>query len=258
MTDFINITSKDNPLIKLVSSLQTSSKARRENGLFVLEGLRICRDALENDIVFEKLIVSKTAFEKQKEQVEIFGNKAKKSYILADSLFEKICDTNSPQGIIVLAQIPKAAEKIDVCGKYIALENLQDPANLGAVSRTAEALGISGIILSSGCDPFAPKSLRASMGTLLRMPLFQVKDLIEFIKDNGLKSFGCVVDDTAKPITDVKFCGGTVVIIGNEANGLTDYTKSNVDSCITIPMSGNAESLNAAVAAAISMWEMVK
>lgn len=258
MTDFIDISSKDNPLIKLICSLQSSAKARKEQRLFVLEGFRICVDAMDNGIKFDKLIVSKTAFEKYYEHIGGFSKISRKNYIVPDSLFNKIGDTDSPQGIIALGVIPDNIAEIDKNGKYIALENLQDPSNLGAVSRTAEALGISGIILSGGCDPYSPKSLRASMGTLLRMPIFLTADLTQFIKENGLRSYGCVVDSTAEIITNISFKEGSVLIIGNEANGLSDHTKSNVDKLITIPMNGKAESLNAAVAAAISMWEMMK
>lgn len=258
MSDFINISSKDNPLIKLVCSLQSSSKARKEEGLFVLEGLRICKDALENDIKFDKLIVSETALEKYYNEIIVFSGNSKNCYALSDNLFKKISDTNTPQGIISIAKIPNFDDKINMNGRYIALENLQDPANLGAVSRTAEALGVSGIILSSGCDPYSPKSLRSSMGTLLRMPLYITKDLSDFIKKSHLKSYGCVVDESATKINTVSFENGSVVIIGNEANGLTEETKSNCHKLITIPMKGNAESLNAAVAASISMWEMMK
>lgn len=258
MSDFINISSKDNPLIKLVCSLQSSSKARKEEGLFVLEGLRICKDALENDIKFDKLIVSETALEKYYNEIIVFSGNSQNCYALSDNLFKKISDTNTPQGIIGIAKIPNFDDKINMNGRYIALENLQDPANLGAVSRTAEALGVSGIILSSGCDPYSPKSLRSSMGTLLRMPLYITKDLSDFIKDSQLKSYGCVVDESATKINTVSFENGSVIIIGNEANGLTEETKSNCHELITIPMKGNAESLNAAVAASISMWEMMK
>jgi len=259
MPQFIEITSKDNPLIKFVSGLQTSSKQRKKEGLFVLEGLRICSDAFENNIKFDKLIVTKTALEKHTEKIKSFSNISQNCYILRDDLFKKISDTNSPQGIIAVAFMPDICEKINAHGKYIALENISDPSNLGAIARTAEALGIDGIIVSlDGCDPYSPKSLRSSMGTLLRMPVFIVEDIVNFIKKNGLRSFACVVDKNAKNIVDCKFLNGDVLIIGNEANGITDATKLNSDYCITIPMQGKAESLNAASAASIAMWEMAK
>lgn len=258
MLDFNKITAKDNPLIKLVCSLRDSSKARKENGLFVLEGLRICFDALENGIVFDKLIVSEAFLKKQEESIEKLSDNSVSIYLIPDSLFAKISDTDSPQGIIALVKIPKNDKSFDKSGRYIALENVQDPSNLGAISRTAEALGINGIVLKSGCDPFSPKSLRASMGTLLRLPLYITDDLTAFITEHSLRSFACVVDSSAEKITSVEFKDGDVLIIGNEANGITKETADNAFKKITIPMLGSAESLNAAAAAAIAMWELKK
>ena len=259
MDNFIEITSKHNPLIKLVGSLQTSSKSRKEKGLFVLEGIRICKDAYENSIRFDKLIVTKNSLQRYEDDIKNLQSISEKSYIVSDNLFKKISDTDNPQGVLAVVQIPKLNCEISKKGRYIALENIADPSNLGAISRTAEALGVSGIILTSnGCDPYSPKSLRSSMGTLLRMPLYLVDDINEFISLYNLRSFACVVDKKAKSISEVNFADGDVLLIGNEANGLTDRTKSHAYECITIPMEGNAESLNAASAAAISMWEMMK
>ena len=259
MPEFIEITSKDNPLIKFVSGLQSSAKHRKEAGLFVLEGLRICDDAYQNNIKFDKLIVTKNALEKYKNSIEQFATISDNLFVLKEDLFKKICDTNSPQGIIAVAKIPQNNNFVSKSGRYIALENLSDPSNLGAIARTAEALGVSGIIMTSDCcDPYAPKSLRSSMGTLLRLPVFIVDDLIGFVNQNGLRSFACVVDRDASDISSQHFTNGDVLFIGNEANGLTDSAKENATHKITIKMQGKAESLNAAAAAAIAMWEMVK
>ena len=260
MKNFKAISSKENSLIKLVCGLQSSSKTRRENGLFVLEGLRICDDALQNGIQFDKLIVTESLMEKFALQIENFAENSAECYLVTESLFKKMSDTTSPQGIIAVAKIPQNSDcKIDRNGKYIALENLSDPSNLGAVSRTAEALGVSGIIISdNSCDPYSPKVLRASMGTLLRMPVIILSDFANKISTLGLKVYSCVVDNTAEKITEQNFKNGTVLIIGNEANGITDETKKNSDKLITIEMSGKAESLNAAIAASIAMWEMMK
>ena len=253
------ITSKDNPLIKLVCGLQSSAKIRKNEGLFVLEGLRICDDACDNSIKFDKLIISKTAKEKYCEELEKFYKNAEEIFEIPDSLFTKISDTSSPQGVIAVVKIPSLSPEILKNGRYIALENLNDPSNLGAISRTAEALGVSGIILSSdSVDPYAPKSLRASMGTLLRMPVIILNDFVNEIKASGLISYACVVDSDATPITDITFTNGSILLIGNEANGLTDNAKATANNRITIPMRGNAESFNAATAAAIAMWEMMK
>ncbi len=259
MQKFTEITSKENPLIKFVSGLQSSAKQRRTNGLFVLEGLRICTDAYENNIKFDKLIVTRDAYRKYSEYIAKFETISEGCYILRDDLFKKISDTNTPQGIIAVAKIPQKIIEVSKLGKYIALENVSDPSNFGAIARTAEALGVSGIITTAnGCDPYSPKSLRASMGTLLRLPVFITENIIDFVKQNSLRSFGCVVDNDAQKITDLNFENGAVLLIGNEANGLTDYAKENCDGLITIPMNGMAESLNAAVAASIAMWEMMK
>lgn len=257
MPDFKSITSKDNKLLKMVYSLQNSKKTRDENKLFVLEGLRICSDAYDNGIDFEMLIVSNSAKEKYYDDILKFSLKSQELYLLPDSLFTKISDTKSPQGIIAVCKIPQQKTNFDIKGRYIALENIQDPSNLGAISRTAEALGVSGLIIAGGCDVYAPKSLRASMGTLLRMPVYFVESISE-LGDTGLTIYACVVDRDAKPITDVKFSDASVVVIGNEANGITESTKNFCNYNITIPMNGRAESLNAAVAASIAMWELMK
>lgn len=260
MRAFNIITSRENPLIKLVAALQVSSEKRKRNGLFVLEGLRICKDACDNGIKFDKLIVSDAAAEKYAADTEKFSLISDECYKIPDSLFKKISDTKTPQGIIAVAKMPVTGScGIDKNGKYIALENVSDPSNLGAVSRTAEALGVNGIILSSdGCDPYSPKALRASMGTLLRVPVFVTESFAETLKSTGLKRYACVVDKTAESIKEQSFENGSVVMIGNEANGLTDSAKQSADVLVTIPMTGRAESLNAAAAAAIAMWEMMK
>ncbi len=259
MLNFTEITSKDNQLIKLVNALQESPKKRKESGLFVLEGLRICSDAAENNVKFDKLIVTKSAFEKHTEIINSFAEVSKNCYFLRDDLFKKISNTNTPQGIIAVAFTPEINNKILPDGKYIALENIADPSNLGTIARTAEALGIDGIIMTSGsCDPYSPKSLRSSMGTLLRIPLFITDDIVEFINENSLNAYACVVEKNADNITEKSFKSGDVLLIGNEANGLTDYARSAASCLITIKMQGKAESLNAAAAAAIAMWEMVK
>ncbi len=259
MPEFIEITSKDNPLIKFVSNLQSSAKHRKEARMFVLEGLRICDDAYQNNIKFDKLIVTKSALNKHDKIIKNFSSISDSCYFLKEELFKKISDTNSPQGIIALAKIPENDSMISKSGRYIALENLSDPSNLGAIARTAEALGVDGIIISSdSCDPYSPKSLRSSMGTLLRLPLYITDNIINTVSENSLRSFACVVDPSAESISNIEFNDGDVLLIGNEANGLSEFTKLESQKCITIKMNGKAESLNAAAAAAIAMWEMVK
>ncbi len=258
MGEFLKITSRDNPLVKQICALQTSSKARKESGLFVLEGLRSLKDANENNVKFSKFVVSNGAAGKYAEDINILSGCADSCYLVTDDIFKKISDTDSPQGILALAEIPKNDKLPQKSGRYIALERIADPSNLGAVSRTAEALGVAGIILCGCCDPYSSKSLRASMGTLLRVPLYFCDDLFEISRKCSLRSIACVVDRDAMSVKQLEFSDGDMLMIGNEANGLLDLTKQNADVKITIPMNGRAESLNAAAAAAVAMWEMVR
>ena len=252
------ITSKDNANIKQISQLQKSSKKRKEEGVFVLEGLRLCLDALQNGFTPEKVFYSESFLSKNSNLVQDFEN-SPEVYEVRDSIFEKISDTVNPQGILCTFSIPNSNDiEIKSNGKYIALDNIQDPSNLGAISRTAEAFAVDGLIVAGGCDPYSSKSLRASMGALLRIPVIETEDMFALFKKYHLTSFASVVKANATPINTVNFKDGCVVIIGNEANGISENTDLMADYKFTIPMNGKAESLNAAVAASIIIWEMCK
>lgn len=255
------ITSKDNVGIKEVVKLVTSAKRRRESESFVLEGARLCSEALREEIFISKLFYTEDIFKNHKELVEKLKAKSNFSSEVSKEVFAKMSDTSSPQG--VLAVVKKSVLSTNFFkGKFIALEKVSDPSNLGAVARTAEALGFEGIITSYyGVDPYSPKALRASMGALLRLPVIYTENINTYLlnlKDNGFRLIGTVVDSGAKKINSFKFTEKEVAIIGNEAFGLSDEIKKICDELITVPMAGRAESLNAAAAAAIVMWEMVR
>lgn len=255
------ITSKDNPKIKRVAALCSSAKKRREEGVFLLEGTRLCSEALREDIEVIDMFYTSGVLKSDAELIKNLGNISAFSDEVSDAVFAKMSDTCSPQGVLLTARF-KREIKIPKKGKFIAFERVQDPSNLGAASRTAEALGFSGIILSSqSTDPYSPKSLRASMGALLRLPIINTADFylaIADYKNRGFKVSGTVVDVDATPINSVNFGENEVAIIGNEASGMTETAKSLCDRLITIPMAGRAESLNAGAAAAIVMWEMCR
>lgn len=260
--EFSFVSSKDNKLIKSVRKLITSSRERKQTGAFVLEGLRLCEDAALNNYSVETLIVSESV--KICNRVESIIKVAKQCVKVPDSLFQFMSDTVSPQGVMCVVKIPETVG--NVCeinkGKYIVLENTADPANLGTIARTAEALGISGLIISHlGCDPFSPKAQRAGMGALLRLPIFVSKDLKNDLLALKLKEFSIfasVVQNADCDVSKVSYQNNCCVLIGNEANGLTDEIISVCDRKITITMQGRAESLNAAAAASVIMWEMVR
>lgn len=259
MSKFSEISSKDNNYLKFVDKLQTSAKARSEYNLFVLEGLRICRDAVDCGLSVEYTFVSSSFYEKTPEIAESFFEVSKLNYVVKDSLFLKICDTKSPQGIIVVAQKPSLNSKITENGRYVALDSVQDTANLGAIARTAEALGINGIIINEGCcDPYSPKSLRSSMGTVLRMPILFADNLPRYLNDNNLTAISFVLDDNAVPIDNIQYLQRDVIVIGNEANGVSTAVKDASRLLATIPMAGKVQSLNAASAAAIAIYDYTK
>lgn len=255
------ITSKDNAKIKRVVALCSSAKKRREEGVFLLEGTRLCSEALREDIQVLEVFYTSSVLKSNADLVQRLCAISTFSDEVSDAVFAKMSDTCSPQGILLTARFKRAAS-VPERGKLIAFERVQDPSNLGAASRTAEALGFSGIIISgASADPYSPKSLRASMGALLRIPVIVASDFNATINEyraRGFKVSGTVVDSDATPISKVNFGENEIAIIGNEASGMSQAAKEVCDRLITIPMAGRAESLNAGVAAAIVMWEMCR
>lgn len=259
--DFEYITSKDNKLLKSVRKLQSSARERKEKGLFILEGLRLCADAALNDYRIDTVIISEEL--RSSDRLEAILSAASSRVKVPAGLFSALCDTVNPQGILCVVKIPLPTPIEAITdGKYIVLENTADPANLGAIARTAEAFGISGLIVSSlGCDPFSPKSQRAGMGALLRLPITISGDILtdlKVLKQKGFKIFASVVQAADCEVTAADFGGNCAVLIGNEANGLTEEAAALSDLKVTIPMRGRAESLNAAAAASVFMWEMTR
>jgi TrmH family RNA methyltransferase len=259
---FEHITSRDNRQIKTAVKLMTSGRFRKEHGLFVLEGMRLCTDALRSGVHIDSLFFTEQAERKYCSEVRLLSNKADKIYLVDDSVFMKLTDTVSPQGIVCICRIVKSSEKLDSSGRYVACENLSDPSNLGAIARTAEALAADGLILLGNCcDPYSPKAQRAAMGSLLRLPVVRFDDAADAVlrlRSDGLRFYAAVVDEKAEKIGNVKFQDGDVVLIGNEGNGLTGETIAACDYSVTIPIRGRAESFNAAAAAAILLWELLK
>lgn len=257
------ISSRDNPRIKNVIKLLSSAKARRENRVFAAEGMRLCSDVLESNIAIRSLFYTPQAAERYGEQLLRLIKAAEECFEVSQSVFDRMGDTVSPQGVLAVCGIPDSVECCTVCpeGRYLAMERVGDPSNLGAAARTAEAFGLDGIILGgSGCDPFSPKALRASMGALVRLPVFVCHDFcgaINELRRKGSRVLAAVVRD-GTALGDVCFKNGDIVLIGNEAEGLSPEAISCADESVTIPMSGRAESLNAATAAAIFIWEMTK
>lgn len=224
----------------------------------MLEGVRLCLDAVRSGYQPEAV------FYTPDRQGELQGlSLACECYEVTREVFSKISDTKSPQGVLCILRQPSPAPFSPACGNtYALLDRVQDPANLGAIARTAEALGISGLVVTGdGCDVSSPKAQRAGMGALLRLPVWVFPSLDEPIgamRRAGLPVYAAVPDRAARRVSECDFSRGAGMAIGNEANGLRDEIISCCDARVTIPMAGRAESLNAAAAAAILLWEMTR
>lgn len=257
------ISSKSNDKIKYAVKLRESAAFRKKEEKFFLESARLIQDAALSGAEIEMLFVTDDANEKYREYIDIILKSTKKAFIISTEIAEKLADTKTTQGVFaVLRVLDKFANisKIKYYGKYVALEELSNPSNFGAICRTAEAVGLDGVIIKGGCDVYNPKVQRASMGALFRLDVITVDDLSALfteLKNNNMKIYGSVPDSSALKITDIDKTCGMVVIIGNEGNGISDEAKEN-STLVTIPMNGYAESLNAAAAATIIMWEMMR
>ena len=276
------ITSVKNERVKAAAKLSSSARARREQGLFVLEGLRLCMDVVRSGLRCAELFVSEEFCAKHEEEYEALAAVSDEVFLVNDAVLEKLSDTRTPQGVCCVVRVAAPASLLErapatgapasetdvAATKLLLLENVQDPANLGAIARTAEALGISGLLVSGGCDVYAPKALRASMGALLRLPVevvdasgegsAPVLSLLEKAEALGFKTYASTPAADAVPVTEADFSGKVLCVVGNEANGVTPETMAACAERVTIPMAGRAESLNAAAAGAILMWDMVR
>ncbi len=257
------ITSRDNPTIKEIIKLQKSAGYRRERSLFSVEGVRLCRDAALSGAKIEKLFYTSQAREKYSEDFKIISDTGCEKIEVSTDIFLKISDTKTPQGLLCLiSMLDKSVllDKIESMGRYAALENISDPSNLGTILRTAEALGLDGVILSSGCcDIYSPKAVRGSMGAVFRLKFLIAENFPEFIGEmtrRGIKTYASAPRN-AVPVTETDFKSG-IILIGNEGAGLTDAAVNACMCRVKIPMGGRAESLNASAAAAILMWEFVR
>lgn len=233
--------------IREVRALCERSSARRKTGLFVTEGERICDEIPGEDII---AIYMSESYRREHPD-------GRCDYLLKDQEFLKLADTRHPQGILaVVKQRVFKPDDLPEGEKYIILETLQDPGNLGTILRTAEAAGVSALIMNKGCaDIYSPKVVRSTMGSIFRVPFIYVEELAPAV--NKLKESGVTVyaaDIGGESIYNTRLAGKRAFIIGNEGNGLTKKARDLADKVISIPMAGKVESLNAAVSAALLMY----
>ena len=247
------ITSRENKIFKTAKLLKTS-KGRSEKGMFIIEGIRSVRDALAKNVKAECVIV--------KDGTELDFLPLCDTYNMAPKLFDELSETVTPQGVIALCPIVmKSLEDILSLNKKCAVlcETLQDPGNVGTVIRTAHAADAGGVVLSKGCcDLYNPKIVRATMSSMFSVPVVQgeeSKRVIEYFRKNGYKIVAGALTDDAVDFYSCDLSGKTLIIIGNEGNGVSKETLSRCDRVLKIPMKSDAESLNAAVAGAVMIYE---
>jgi len=256
------ISSLSNPQMKNLTLLQKKAKARDEQGIYVVEGLKMFEEAREAGILMKAYASESFYQEKTQENQYYFADL---DYdIITDSVFKEVADTLTPQGIMgtvkkpeyYLDSIMKAPE---AC--LLLLEDIRDPGNLGTMIRTAEGAGVTGVIVSDATvDIYNPKVIRSTMGSIYRMPIFQAEDFyktLEDIKKQGIVIFAAHLLGIPYD-TEGSFRKRCAFLIGNEANGLSEKASAVADTLIKIPMAGKVESLNAAVAAAILMYEAAR
>lgn len=256
------ITSRQNPLVKAAAQLAASAQARREQGLFLCEGARLCEDCARSGVWIETCFFTQEAGQKYAGYLAAVLKAAREAYQVEGHVAQLLSTTKSPQGIFCVCKSPAAhALGCTLGGPVLVLENLQDPGNLGTILRTAEALGVGQVsLLGDCCDPYSPKVLRASMGAVFRLSLAaeaSAGQLVQALRGQGYRLHGAVPDRAAHPVTEMDFTKGAhALFIGNEGTGLTKETIALCDGLVTIPMAGRAESLNAAAAATILLWEL--
>ena len=253
------ISSTSNPQVKRLAQLQKKSKARNEEKVFIVEGIRMFAEVPKNRV--EKVYISESLYNKKKQELDLQGMSVE---ILSDNVFQHVSDTKTPQGILCI--VKQAHYNIEELLKiknphFMVLDNLQDPGNLGTIVRTAEGAGVDAVFLSrESVDIFNPKTIRSTMGSIYRMPVIYVDDLLELLdtfKEKGIKSYAAHLEGK-NSYDQESYEGGTAILIGNEGNGLRDEVSQKADIWVQIPMKGQVESLNAAIAASVLMFEVAR
>lgn len=261
MSNRVLISSTNNPQIKNLALLQKKAKARKEQGLFVVEGIKMLKEAMDAGLL-NKIYMSESFYHDKPEASSIF--KEYEYEIVTDSVLKQVSDTMTPQGIMGTVNMPtydinRMLDKDDAF--ILLLEDIRDPGNLGTIIRTAEGAGVTGIILNASCaDILQPKVVRSTMGSIYRVPFYEEADFIgalSWLRLEGFKLFAAHLSGISYD-TEGSFLGRCGILIGNEAAGLSWEAASLANNLIKIPMEGKVESLNAAVASAILMYEVAR
>ena len=246
-----HLTSLKNPKVLSWRSLK-DRKGRKETGCFLVEGRKMVEEALRSDFPVEAVL----ADEGRLAELSLPDNVP--MYALPEHVLAAVCDTKTPQGVAAVVRMTGSAA---LGSRLVALDGVQDPGNVGTIIRTADAAGLDGVLLSAQCaDAFSPKVLRATMGSVFRMGIRVTEDLpgeLTRLKQEGFSVLSSQLDGTPfyerEPVGE-RFC----LVIGSEGNGVTPEVQQVATHRVKLPMRGGAESLNAAVAAGIMMYELMR
>ncbi len=250
------ITSRENKVFRLVKNLKTK-RGRDENSLFVIEGIRSVSDAIKKGVELSLVAIE----DGHRFDMEF----SCPVYTFAPKLFGEMSDTVTPQGIIAVCKKPNCSlnnfkESENSC--VVMCENVQDPGNIGTIIRTAHAAFCDGVVLTKGCcDLYNPKIIRATMTGVFSVPVLTDADsekTIAHFKARGYRVVAGALCERAENLYEIDLSGKTLIIIGNEGNGVTEDTLSLCNSVAKIPMKSDAESLNASVAAAVLVYEQLR
>ena len=248
------ITSKDNSKIKEIKKLK--EKKYRKTA-FIVEGIKMLKEAISEKAEIDTIIIREDTELDFKLESEL----EKKVIHVTKNVFETISDVVSPQGVLVVINKKIDDNKISKHADYIlALDGIQDPGNLGTIIRTADSANIKQILVSKDTvDSYSPKVVRATMGAIYRVKIIECEDLAKTLKSLQTTGFEIVTTDlhTDKSIYDMNY-NKKIVVIGNEANGVTPEIRELSNYRVKIPMLGKTESLNAAVATGIMIYEYVR
>lgn len=255
------ITSTSNGKVKRLVNLKKKRKARDEEKVFLVEGIRMFREVPKKKL--REVYVSESFYKKEKDVVEkVLDGSGAVLEILSDTVFGYVSDTRTPQGVLCVAgQMDYTLEKVldGEMTHLLVLDNLQDPGNMGTIVRTAEGAGVTGIVMSHDCvDIYNPKVIRSTMGSIYRMPFYYAEDLpgtIDKIKEKGIITYAAHLNESVEYDKE-DYRKPCAFFIGNEGNGLRDEVAEAADMYIKIPMCGQVESLNAAIASSILMFEV--
>ncbi len=244
------ITSRQNPLFQTIRKLNTSAAFRRQQGLFVCEGPKLLEEAVKWGADIQTVVAA------QGYSGPLPG--AERTVETPQDVLKSISDTQTPQGVVFTCRLHDTARPLEPTGRrYLVLDGVQDPGNLGTIWRTADAFGADGLILVGLCaDPFAPKVVRATMGACFRLPVYQsgLVGLERFCAQAGLPLYATALREDTEDVRSVDLTHAAVVI-GSEGRGVSGEMLSLCEKTLKIPMTEKCESLNAAVAAAVVLWE---